>query len=147
VAGAWFAVGAALSRVWEHAASPIGAPLFGSTRQALELIGCFYGLGAAIVGLAAFAAGRFVSRPAVAQAAVEPPPYAETPVASVPAATAVPPDAAERSDPSGPLPARATAVAPRERRLIRRRKPGNADAAASPDWGWGQPGAGSGAGR
>jgi len=64
--GVWFGVGAALSRVWEHANSPIGAPLFGSTRQALELIGCFYGLGIAIVALAAFAAGRFVSRPPLA---------------------------------------------------------------------------------
>ena len=65
LAGAWFALGAALSRIWEHAASPIGAPLFGSTRQALELIGCFYGLGIVIVALAAFAAGRIVSRPAL----------------------------------------------------------------------------------
>src|ERR1700686_4202672 len=40
LAGVWFGLGAALSRIWEHAASPIGAPLFGSTRQALELIGC-----------------------------------------------------------------------------------------------------------
>jgi hypothetical protein len=66
LAGAWFALGAALSRIWEHAASPIGAPLFGSTRQALELIGCFYGLGVVVVALAAFAAGRIISRPALA---------------------------------------------------------------------------------
>jgi len=68
LAGAWFAIGAALSRVWEHAASPIGGPLFGSTRQAIELIGCFYGLGVVIAALAAFAAGRFMSRPALATA-------------------------------------------------------------------------------
>jgi len=68
LAGAWFAIGAALSRIWEHAASPIGAPLFGSTRQALELIGCFYGLGVVIAALAAFAAGRFISRPPLAVA-------------------------------------------------------------------------------
>jgi len=66
LAGAWFAIGAALSRIWEHAASPIGAPLFGSTRQALELVGCFYGLGIVIAALAAFAAGRFISRPPLA---------------------------------------------------------------------------------
>ena len=73
LAGAWFAVGAALSRIWEHAASPIGGPLGGSTRQALELVGCFYGLGVLIVALSAFAVGRFVSRPALV-AAEEPVP-------------------------------------------------------------------------
>jgi hypothetical protein len=61
-AGAWFVVGPAVSLTWEHGAGPIGRPLFGSTRQALELIGCFYGLGALIVALSAFAAGRFASR-------------------------------------------------------------------------------------
>lgn len=64
--GAWFAVGPAVSRLWEHgSAGPIGAPLFGTTRQMLELIGYFYGLGIVTVGLAAFALGRFVSRPAL----------------------------------------------------------------------------------
>jgi hypothetical protein len=74
LAGAWFAVGPAFSRIWEHAgSSPIGAPLFGSTRQALELVGYFYGLGALIIALAAFAVGRFASRPAVVgETAMEP---------------------------------------------------------------------------
>jgi hypothetical protein len=63
--GAWFAVGPAVRLLWNHAAGPIGAPLFGHTRQMLELVGYFYGLGVVVVGLAAFAHGRFVSRPAL----------------------------------------------------------------------------------
>jgi hypothetical protein len=63
--GAWFAVGPAVSRLWEHGPGPIGVPLFGHVRQTFELIGYFYGLGALIMGLAAFALGRFVSRPAL----------------------------------------------------------------------------------
>src|SRR5690348_140366 len=31
VAGAWFAVGPAISLTWEHGHGPIGAPLFGTT--------------------------------------------------------------------------------------------------------------------
>jgi hypothetical protein len=65
--GAWFAVGPAISRLWEHGPGPIGVPLFGHTRQTFELIGYFYGLGIVVMGLAAFALGRFVSRPALAQ--------------------------------------------------------------------------------
>ena len=63
--GAWFAVGPAVSQLWDHAAGPIGGPLFGHTRQMLELVGTFYGLGVVVVGLAAFAHGRVVSRPAL----------------------------------------------------------------------------------
>lgn len=59
LAGAWFVVGPAVSLTWERGDGPIGRPLFGSTRQALELLGYFYGLGALIVGLGAFAIGRF----------------------------------------------------------------------------------------
>src|SRR5207249_4598889 len=36
------------------------------TRQMLELVGYFYGLGALIVALSAFSIGRFMSRPRVA---------------------------------------------------------------------------------
>jgi hypothetical protein len=68
--GAWFAVGPAVSRLWEHGGGPIGLPLFGHTRQTFELIGYFYGLGIVVVGLAAFALGRFVTRPALV---IEPP--------------------------------------------------------------------------
>jgi hypothetical protein len=67
LAGTWFVIGPALSRVWEHTSGPIGPPLFGTTRQALELIGYFYGLGAVMIALAAFAVGRFASRPAIAE--------------------------------------------------------------------------------
>jgi hypothetical protein len=67
VAGVWFVIGPPLSRTWEHGVGPIGAPLFGRTRQAVELVGYFYGLGVLIVALAAFAVGRFASRPLLAQ--------------------------------------------------------------------------------
>jgi hypothetical protein len=67
LAGGWFVIGPALSRVWEHTGGPIGPPLFGTTRQALELIGYFYGLGAVMIALAAFAVGRFASRPAIVE--------------------------------------------------------------------------------
>jgi hypothetical protein len=60
VAGAWFAIGPAVSLTWENGGeNPIGRPLYGSTRQMLELVGYFYGLGALIVALGAFALGRF----------------------------------------------------------------------------------------
>jgi uncharacterized membrane protein len=65
VAGAWFAIGPAVSLSWEPGLGPIGAPLGSSTRQMLELIGYFYGLGALIVALGAFAIGRFSSRPPI----------------------------------------------------------------------------------
>lgn len=66
VAGAWFAIGPPVSVSWEHGLGPIGPPLGGSTRQMFELIGYFYGLGALIIALGAFATGRFTSRPALA---------------------------------------------------------------------------------
>ena len=69
--GAWFATGPAVSRLWEHGAGPIGAPLFGHVRQTFELIGYFYGLGALVVCLAAFALGRVVTRPPLVVAPVE----------------------------------------------------------------------------
>jgi hypothetical protein len=63
VAGAWLVVGPSVSLTWERGRGPIGRPLFGSTRQMLELIGYFYGAGVLIAGLGAFAIGRFASRP------------------------------------------------------------------------------------
>jgi len=54
--------------LWWHAAgNPIGAPVGGHIRQSLEWIGYFTGLGVAITGFAAFAMGRFVSRPRLAE--------------------------------------------------------------------------------
>ena len=71
-AGAWFAIGPTISLLWHHAGNPIGAPMGGSTRQALELFGYFQGLGVVIVGLAAFAMGRYFSRPRVIEEAAVP---------------------------------------------------------------------------
>ncbi len=64
-AGAWFAVGPTVSLLWHHAGDPIGAPMGGHTRQALELLGYFQALGVLIAALAAFAMGRYFSRPRV----------------------------------------------------------------------------------
>jgi hypothetical protein len=66
-AGVWFAIGPVVSLWWHAAGYPIGVPAGGHVRQGLEWLGYFFGLGAAITGLAAFAMGRFVSRPRVAE--------------------------------------------------------------------------------
>jgi hypothetical protein len=77
-AGAWFAVGPVVSILWHHTIYAIGTPAGGHTRQMLEWVGYFYGVGALIIGLAAFAMGRYFSRPrVVAEAAA----VAEAPVA------------------------------------------------------------------
>jgi hypothetical protein len=86
IAGTWFILGPAVSLTWESGAGPIGRPLFGSTRQMLELVGYFYGLGALIVAFAAYSIGRF-SAGALAReeplnqprAASEPPAQAASP--------------------------------------------------------------------
>jgi peptidoglycan/LPS O-acetylase OafA/YrhL len=93
VAGAWFVVGPSVSLTWESGVGPIGRPLYGSTRQMLELVGYFYGLGALIVALAAFAVGRFASRPALAEQAATAGPADRTTVA--PQATSRTPAAEE----------------------------------------------------
>jgi hypothetical protein len=66
-AGAWFVVGPAVSLTWETGPGPIGAPLYGPTRQMLELVGYFYGLGALIVALGAYAIGCFAARPGLVE--------------------------------------------------------------------------------
>jgi hypothetical protein len=66
-AGVWFAVGPSVSLLWHHTIYPIGTPAGGYTRQMIEWVGYFYGLGAAIIALAAFAMGRFVSRPRIVE--------------------------------------------------------------------------------
>jgi hypothetical protein len=59
VAGAWFAVGPVISRLWGGQPQP-GAPVGGSTvTSVVEEIGFFTGLGVVIVFLAATALGRF----------------------------------------------------------------------------------------
>jgi hypothetical protein len=66
-AGVWFAIGPTVSLLWDGSGAPIGPPVGGQVQRMLELLGYFHGLGAAIVALAAFAMGRFVSRPRVAE--------------------------------------------------------------------------------
>ena len=85
-AGVWFAIGPTVSILWHHNIYAIGAPMGGHTRQMLEWIGYFYGLGALIIGLAAFAMGRFVSRPRVVAEVADAAAVAETPVAEAPVA-------------------------------------------------------------
>jgi hypothetical protein len=90
IAGAWFAIGPAVSLTWESSAGPIGRPLYGTTRQMAELLGYFYGLGALLIALAAFAVGRFASRPRLAE---------EIPAAAAPRAAPVAPAPRVRSQP------------------------------------------------
>jgi hypothetical protein len=58
LAGAWFAVGDLIARHWAGLPAP-GTPVGGATRQALEQLGFFTGLGVVIVFVAALALGRF----------------------------------------------------------------------------------------
>jgi len=71
-AGAWFAIGPTISLLWHDAGNPIGAPMGGHTRQALEWLGYFTGLGVLIAALGAFAMGRYFSRPRVLEEAAVP---------------------------------------------------------------------------
>lgn len=58
VGGAWFVVGPSLSRLW--AGAQLGTPTGASALSvSVQEIGFFYGLGAAIVFVAALALGRF----------------------------------------------------------------------------------------
>ena len=68
-AGAWFAIGPSISLLWHSAGNPIGAPMGGHTRQAIEWLGYFSGLGVLIAALAAFAMGRYYSRPRLVEEA------------------------------------------------------------------------------
>ena len=67
IAGAWLIVGPSLSALWEHSPAGIGRPLGSTHRQALEQIVYFYAPGALIATLSAFALGRFLSRPRLAE--------------------------------------------------------------------------------
>lgn len=68
-AGAWFAIGPVVGLLWHHTIYAIGTPMGGYTRQMFEWLGYFVGLGVVIVGLAAFAMGRYFSRPRIAEEA------------------------------------------------------------------------------
>jgi hypothetical protein len=120
VAGGWLVVGPPVSLTWESGTGPIGRPLFGSTRQMLELVGYFYGAGALIVALSAFAVGRFASRPHLLaeEAALAGAPGTRRVGRSAPVATER--EAATRDEraarPGGAVPAAAsTTTAPTER--------------------------------
>jgi hypothetical protein len=56
-AGAWYVVGPLLAPLWR--ANYLGSAVGNRTDVSVEAIGMFYGLGAAIILLAAMAAGRF----------------------------------------------------------------------------------------
>jgi hypothetical protein len=57
--GAWFVVGPTLSTLWTGGTPAAGVPAGAGTLQvAMERIGFFYGLGAVVIFLAAFALGR-----------------------------------------------------------------------------------------
>lgn len=65
IGGLWFAIGTPVSMLWEHGqAAGIGAPAGSNGMRVIEQIGYFYGLGAVITALSAFALGRFAVRAA-----------------------------------------------------------------------------------
>jgi hypothetical protein len=56
-AGAWYVIGPLVAPLWNT--TYLGTPVGNRTDVSVEAIGMFYGLGAAIILLAALAAGRF----------------------------------------------------------------------------------------
>jgi hypothetical protein len=64
--GIWFIVGPVISQLWRAGgpAAPIGEPAGANQLQMLEQLGYFYGLGAVVTALAAFALGRITVRSA-----------------------------------------------------------------------------------
>jgi hypothetical protein len=93
VAGAWFAIGPVVSRLWGNGQPQPGSPVGGSTlTSVVEEIGFFTGLGVVVVFLAATALGRFsvigvrehmaATQPAVAE---EPPMTESQPTTEMPA--------------------------------------------------------------
>ena len=60
MSGAWFVVGQPLSTVWTAGGSPAaGYPVGATVARAVEQVGFFTGLGAAVIFFAALALGRF----------------------------------------------------------------------------------------
>jgi hypothetical protein len=63
LAGAWFALGPLISRLWtSDGASALGQPAGGTNRQVLEMLVMYSGLGVLITAVAAFALGRLAVR-------------------------------------------------------------------------------------
>ena len=63
LAGAWFALGPLVSRLWtDDGASALGQPAGGTDRQVLELLVMYEGLGVLMAAIAAFALGRLTLR-------------------------------------------------------------------------------------
>ncbi|MGH8964963.1 MAG: hypothetical protein ACRDXB_06490, partial [Actinomycetes bacterium] len=60
IGGIWFTIGPVISQLWRtgEPGAPIGEPLGANWWQVLEQLGYFYGLGALVTALAAFALGR-----------------------------------------------------------------------------------------
>ena len=61
-AGAWFIIGPVLGQLWGGPEGSAGSPVGGTTARVVEQIGFFSGVGAAILFLAAHAAGRLSVR-------------------------------------------------------------------------------------
>jgi hypothetical protein len=61
-AGVWFVVGRSASLLWSSGGAWGGAPMGGATRQAIELLAYYFGVGAAITALAGIALGRVSAR-------------------------------------------------------------------------------------
>lgn len=60
--GVWFVIGQAMSELWNDGTSEAGRALGGTGHRVAEELGYFYGLGALIVALSAFALGRLAVR-------------------------------------------------------------------------------------
>jgi hypothetical protein len=60
--GVWFVVGQPVSELWNHGVSQAGPALGGTGHRVAEELGYFYGLGALVTALSAFALGRIATR-------------------------------------------------------------------------------------
>lgn len=68
IGGIWFTVGPVISQLWRvggGVGAPIGSPVGPNWLQVLEQLGFFFGLGALVTALAAFALGRLTVRSAL----------------------------------------------------------------------------------
>jgi hypothetical protein len=65
LAGIWFVVGPSVSMLWEHGDLGTGAALGDTGTRVLEWVGYFYGLGALITALGAYALGFMAALPVV----------------------------------------------------------------------------------